>query len=65
LHIYFENIYILLYFLAFTKVKSGRIKRGSRGHDVILVLDISKRMEGSKFESMKYTALQYVEGISF
>jgi len=55
----------LLYFLAFTKVKSGRIKRGRHGHDVILVLDISKRMEGSKFESMKYTALQYVEGISF
>lgn len=62
----FENIYILLlYFLALTKVKSGRIKRGRNGHDVILVLDISKRMEGSKFESMINTALQYVEGICF
>ena len=54
-----------MYFLALTKMKSGRIKRGRHGHDVILVLDISRRMEGSKFESMKYTALQYVEGICF
>jgi len=52
-----------LYFLALAQITSGRIKRGNHGHDVILVLDISKRMEGSKFESLKSTALQYVDGI--
>ncbi|XP_052100423.1 uncharacterized protein LOC127734537 isoform X2 [Mytilus californianus] len=46
---------------ASARVRSGVVRQG-RGHDVILVLDISERMT-EYFQSMKSAALQYVYGI--
>ncbi|XP_052100425.1 uncharacterized protein LOC127734539 [Mytilus californianus] len=44
------------------KQNSSFIKRGG-GRHITLVLDISERMKGRKFEAMKTAAVQYIEGI--
>ncbi|VDI16817.1 Hypothetical predicted protein [Mytilus galloprovincialis] len=43
------------------KHSSSIIRRGG-GRHITLVLDISERMKGTKFESMKSAAVQYIEG---
>ncbi|VDI15577.1 Hypothetical predicted protein, partial [Mytilus galloprovincialis] len=42
---------------------SGKIQRGSHGHDVTLVLDCSERMRGQTFTTMIEAAKKYVNGI--
>ncbi|XP_052100426.1 uncharacterized protein LOC127734540 isoform X1 [Mytilus californianus] len=37
-------------------------RRQGRGRHITLVLDISERMKGRKFEAMKTAAVQYIEG---
>ncbi|XP_071166441.1 uncharacterized protein [Mytilus edulis] len=44
------------------KHSSSIIRRGG-GRHITLVLDISERMKGTKFESMKSAAVHYIEGI--
>ncbi|XP_063435655.1 uncharacterized protein LOC134716573 [Mytilus trossulus] len=44
------------------KHSSSIIRRGG-GRHITLVLDISERMKGPKFETMKSAAVQYIEGI--
>ncbi|XP_052100278.1 uncharacterized protein LOC127734449 isoform X2 [Mytilus californianus] len=45
------------------KLQSGKIQRGSHGHDITLVLDCSGRMRGKKFTTMIEAAKKYVNGI--
>lgn len=50
-------------FIALLKRISGKIQRGSHGHDVTLVLDCSERMRGQTFTTMIEAAKKYVNGM--
>lgn len=70
-----HNLYLINFFLAkgvdstvFSttsaqyRLRSGTVMR-TTGRYVTLVLDISERLRGRKFEVMKKAAVEYVEGI--